>query len=120
MNKIDLNRRKAVVTGGARGIGYAIVQRLLDSGADCSLWDRDKARLEEASKSLAVGSRVQTAVVDISSVASVDAAAEATFKHFGSIDILVNNAGIPGITTKLWEIPPDDWRQVIEINLLGA
>ncbi len=120
MNKIDLDGRKAIVTGSARGIGYAIAERLLTSGAGCSLWDRDAARLEQAAKTLAVRNRVHTAVVDISKVESVDAAAEATFKQLGSIDILVNNAGIPGLTTKTWEIPADDWRKVIEINLLGV
>jgi len=120
MNKIDLDGRKAIVTGSARGIGYAIAERLLTSGAGCSLWDRDAARLEQAAKTLAVRNRVHTAVVDISKVESVDAAAEATFKQLASIDILVNNAGIPGLTTKTWEIPADDWRKVIEINLLGV
>ncbi|HKS37351.1 MAG TPA: SDR family NAD(P)-dependent oxidoreductase [Verrucomicrobiae bacterium] len=119
MNKIDLNGKKAVVTGGARGIGYTIAERLLESGASCSLWDRDPDRLAHAVKSLSNRGEIHTAVVDISKAGSVDAAAEATFKHFGSIDILVNNAGIPGVTTKTWEIPPDDWRTVIEVNLLG-
>lgn len=119
MNKIDLNGRKAVVTGGARGIGYAIAERLLDSGASCSLWDVNRERLDEAAKSLSRRGAVHTALVDIADAKSVEAAAEATFGHFGAIDILVNNAGIPGITTKTWEIPPDDWRKVIEVNLLG-
>jgi len=119
MNKIDLNGRKAVVTGGARGIGYAIAERLLDSGAGCSLWDMNPDRLAQAVKNLSGRGEIHTAAVDISKTGSVDAAAEATFKHFGSIDILVNNAGIPGVTTKTWEIPPDDWRTVIEVNLLG-
>jgi len=119
MNKIDLTGRKAVVTGGARGIGYAIAERLLDSGAGCSLWDMSRERLDQAAKILSTRGQVHTAVVDISRSESVDAAAAATFQHFGSIDILVNNAGIPGITTKTWEIPPEDWRKVLEVNLLG-
>jgi 2-dehydro-3-deoxy-L-rhamnonate dehydrogenase (NAD+) len=119
MNKIDLNGRKAVVTGGARGIGYTIAERLLESGASCSLWDMNRERLDQAAKTLSSRGAVHTAIVDISKSASVDAAAEATFNHLGSIDILVNNAGIPGVTTKTWEIPPDDWRTVIEVNLLG-
>ena len=120
MNRIDLNGRKAIVTGGARGIGYAIVERLLASGASCSLWDRDAARLETAAKSLSAGNRVHTAVVDITKSESVKAATEATFNHFETIDILVNNAGIAGATKPLSELTPAEWREVIEVNLLGV
>ncbi|HXT41577.1 MAG TPA: SDR family oxidoreductase, partial [Candidatus Angelobacter sp.] len=119
MNKIDLGGRKAVVTGGARGIGYAIAQRLLDSGAACSLWDMNAARLAEAAKSLEARGQIHTVTVDVTNPDSTQAAADATFQHFGSIDILVNNAGIPGVTKATWEIPADDWRKVIEVNLLG-
>ena len=119
MNKIDLGGRKAVVTGGARGIGYAIAQRLLDSGAACSLWDMNAARLAEAAKSLEARGQIHTVTVDVTNPDSAQAAADATFQHFGSIDILVNNAGIPGVTTTTWKIPSDDWRKVIEVNLLG-
>ena len=120
MNRIDLNGRKAIVTGAARGIGYAIVERLLASGASCSLWDRDAARLEPAARSLSAANRVHTAVVDITKSESVSAAAEATCNHFGAIDILVNNAGIAGATKPVWELTPEEWREVVEINLLGV
>src|SRR5882762_37475 len=116
MNRIDLNGRKAIVTGGARGIGYAIVERLLASGASCSLWDRDAARLEQAAESLSAANRVHTAVVDITHSESVDAATGSTFQHFDSIDILVNNAGVAGVTRPLWEMTPTEWREVIEVN----
>jgi len=120
MNKIDLEGKKAVVTGGARGIGFAIVQRLLASGASCSLWDRDAERLQQAAKELSGQGAVHTAVVDLTQSDSVEAAADATFKHFGAIDILVNNAGIAGVTTKTWELTPAQWREVIEVNLIGV
>jgi NAD(P)-dependent dehydrogenase (short-subunit alcohol dehydrogenase family) len=120
MNKIDLEGRKAIITGGARGIGYAIAERLLASGASCSLWDRDDARLARAEKSLAAAGKVHAVVVDITQPESADAAAEATLRHFGAIDILVNNAGIAGVTKPLWELTPGEWREVIEVNLLGA
>jgi len=120
MNKIDLTGRKAIITGGARGIGYAITERLLDSGAGCSLWDRDAARLEQAAKILPGPNTVHTAVVDITRADSAEEAAEATFRQFGRIDILVNNAGIAGVTKPLWELTPQEWREVIEINLLGV
>src|ERR1051325_2429546 len=119
MNKIDLNGRKAVITGAARGIGYAIAERLLASGASCSLWDRDPARLSEAAEKLATANKVHTVSVDITRPESAEAAAEDTFKFFGGIDILVNNAGIAGVTKPTWELSAAEWREVIEVNLLG-
>src|SRR5436190_22074640 len=96
MNKIDLRGKNAIVTGGARGIGFAIAQRLLASGAACSLWDRDADALNAAAKSLAGQGTVHTAVVDLVQPDSGAAAAAATNKAFGRVDILVNNAGIGG------------------------
>src|SRR5438552_10058338 len=120
MNKIDLHERKAIVTGGARGIGLAITERLLESGARCSLWDRDPARLEAAAKKLSHANTVHTVEVDITRPESVNAAAETAFVQLGGIDILVNNAGIAGTTKPTWELSPAEWREVVEVNLLGA
>jgi len=120
MNKIDLNGKKAVVTGSARGIGYAIVERLLDSGASCSLWDRDAAALDSAAKSLRDKGQVHTAVVSINEHESVKAATDQTLKALGIIDILVNNAGIAGATKKTWEFTAREWTEVIDTNLTGV
>lgn len=120
MNKIDLQGRNAIVTGAARGIGFAIVQRLLASGARCSLWDVDRTALDAAVKSLAGQGEVHTATVNVTDAADVKAAAEETIQRFGSIDILVNNAGIAGASKKLWEFTPEEWRQVIDIDLCGV
>ena len=106
MNRIDLNGKKAVITGGARGIGYAIVERLLASGASCSLWDRDAVRLDQAEKSLSAAGRVHTAVVDIIKPEATQAAAEGTFKHFGGIDILVNCVTPAVIQTEILDSVP--------------
>src|ERR1043165_4663411 len=100
----------AVVTGGARGIGLAIVQRLLASGARCSIWDLDPAALEGAAKTLAGHGTIHTAIVDVSQAESVRAAADETLQRFGSVEILVNNAGIAGATKKLWELSPAEWQ----------
>ena len=118
MNNIDLNGRTAVITGGARGIGFAITERLLKSGARCSIWDRDPQALDAAAAKS--GGKLHTAVVDISSAESVDVAAETTIKQLGAVDILVNNAGIAGVTKKLWECTPDEWQQVLQTNLFGV
>lgn len=119
MNKIDLQGKCAIVTGGARGIGLAIAQRLLVSGASCSLWDRDAEALALAAKDLAGLGNVHTAAVDLTQAASVDAAAGATFTAFGRVDILVNNAGIAGANKKTWEFTPEEWQQVLQVNLFG-
>jgi len=119
MNRIDLQNRTAIVTGGARGIGRAIAERLLDSGAKVSLWDVDPAALEQAANALANAGTVHTATVNLADFASVQSAAEQTAIAFGKLDILVNNAGITGGNAKTWELNPDDWRRVMEVNLNG-
>ncbi len=120
MNKIDLQGKIAVVTGGARGIGFAITQRLLASGAQCSLWDMDAEALGAAAKALAGQGMVHTAAVNVTLPESVQAAADQTCGHFGSIDILVNNAGIAGATKKTWEFTPAEWQEVLQVDLFGV
>ena len=119
MNQIDLKRRRAVVTGGARGIGYAIARRLLQSGATVSLWDLDVDAMAEAALELSKTGPVHVAQVDVTDEASVNTAAEKSRDAMGGIDILVNNAGIAGSTAKLWELSVAEWRKVVEIDLIG-
>jgi 2-dehydro-3-deoxy-L-rhamnonate dehydrogenase (NAD+) len=118
MNQLDFKGRAAVITGGAVGIGFAVAQRLVASGAMVCLWDRDAAALDRAKASL--GAATDTRVVDVADVDSVDAAAKATTRALGRIDALVCSAGITGPNTTLWEYPVDAWRQVIEVNLNGV
>jgi 2-dehydro-3-deoxy-L-rhamnonate dehydrogenase (NAD+) len=117
VNRIDLDGRRAVVTGGAQGIGRAIAERLLASGAAVSIWDRDRSLVEATREQLATQGRVESAAVDVTEVAAVEAATQATVNALGGIDILVNNAGIAGPNHMLWEYPVDAWCQVIEIDL---
>jgi len=119
MNQIDLNNRNAIVTGGARGIGRAIAERLLASGARVSLWDVDATALAQASAEMGTPDTMHTATVNLADLASVQAATEATAQAFGKLDILVNNAGITGGNAKTWDIDPADWRRVMDINLNG-
>ncbi len=120
MNEIDLKNKAAVVTGGAQGIGLAIAERLLKSGASVCLWDRDQVLVEETANSLASKGKVEIAVMDVTDLDSVKAATQKTIDTLGSIDILVCNAGIAGPTVKVWEYPPEDWQQVIDIDLTGV
>ena len=120
MNKYDLKGRRAVVTGAAQGFGRAITERFLDSGASVALWDLDADESAKAARELGARGRVLTQAVDVSDLAQVEAAAAATAAAFGGIDILVANAGIAGPNHKAWEYPVDEWRRVIEIDLMGV
>ena len=120
MNAIDLKGRIAIVTGGARGIGFAIAQRMLRSGAQVALWDIDAAAMNEAARPLARQRRRFTSGLLTSPTSSSVAAATALhMRTLGKVDILVNNAGITGGNAPLWELEPDVWRRVIDVNLIG-
>ena len=120
MNRIDLEHRHAVVTGGAQGIGLSIATRFLKSGASVSLWDRDTQLLKTAVAQLREHGNVSANEVDVSDEHSVDEATQSTVKEHGKIDILVANAGIAGPNHKTWEYPTDAWKEVININLIGV
>ena len=117
MNQLDLRGRHAVVTGGAAGLGFAITERLLASGASVSWWDRDASAMANAADKL--GAPVQQVVVDIAVHASVIEAVRQTALAYPAIDALVNCAGVTGPNTKLWDYPPDAWLQVMQVNLNG-
>jgi len=119
MNRIDLEGRVAVVTGGAQGIGYAIAERMLASGAAVSLWDLDAGKLGEAKSALGHAGKVFAERVELTSDAEVAAATERTIAAAGKIDIVVNNAGITGGNGTTWELAPDVWRRVLEVNLVA-
>ena len=119
MNQIDLNHRVAVVTGGAQGIGFAVSERLLKSGASVVMWDMDAAKLQEAQTALSQFGKVSGHVVELTHDAEVAAATAKTIQANGHIDILVNNAGITGGNAPTWDLDPDVWRRVIEVNLIA-
>ena len=118
-NKIDLSGRFAVVTGGAQGIGRAIVERFLSSGATVAIWDADKALAEKTGGELKGEGKVAAIAVDVTKFADVERARDETVKAFGRIDILVNNAGIAGKNATTWEYPAEEWAQVMRVNLDG-
>jgi 2-dehydro-3-deoxy-L-rhamnonate dehydrogenase (NAD+) len=118
MNVYDLSQRSAVITGGARGIGFAIAQRFIDSGARVELWDIDAKALATAKAEL--GPNATTREVNVTNAEQVDAAAKAAVAAFSAIDILVNNAGITGPNIKTWEYSPADFRAVVELDLIGV
>ena len=116
MNQIDLAGKTAVVTGGTRGIGLAIVERMAKSGARVAVWDR--ARLEKGSKAEAAGAILIAA--DVSDPDAVARALAETESRVGPVDILVNSAAIGGVNTTVAQYPLDEWRAVMDVNLTGT
>ena len=114
----DFSGRHAIVTGGAAGIGEAIVARLLGAGARVSIWDRDLAALESAQSRL--GTQVQAVQVDVSDERSVANAVNVSHAWGTRIDILVNSAGITGPNTTVIDYPVEEWDRVFAINMRGT
>jgi 3-oxoacyl-[acyl-carrier protein] reductase len=109
----------AAVTGGARGIGFAVAERLARAGVRVALWDLDRARAESSAKELAAAGKVIAVAVDITDEAAVARALAETTEQIGKLDIFVNNAGIAGASKTLWDYTPEEWRQVFRINVDG-
>ncbi len=117
MNQVDLKGRIAVITGGAQGIGFAVAERFIASGAKVVLWDIDAALLAKAQTAL--GDSASSARVELTDAAAVAAATQAVLTQHGRIDILVNNAGITGGNAPTWELAPEMWRRTIDVNLVA-
>ena len=115
MNQIDLKDKVAIITGGAQGFGYSMVERFSKSGAKVVIWDKD----EELLKSLTLPENVNYEIVDITSYDSVQISSKEKNLKNSKIDILINNAGIAGPSFKTWEYPIDQWQNVIDIDLTG-
>jgi len=117
MNQIDLKGKRAIVTGGAKGIGWGVAQRLLQSGARVALWDVDATGLAQAKTELSELGEVATMVFDLADAEKVAAAADEVAAIWGGIDVLVNNAGITGGNAPTWKLAREDWCRVMEVNL---
>ena len=120
VNSIDLEGRRAVITGGAQGIGRAVAERFLESGAAVALWDLDADLLGQTAGELASRGRVHAVTADVTVPEAVEAALADTVSGLGKIDILVNNAGIAGPAVKVWDYPIEAWRQVIDLDLTAV
>ena len=115
MNKINLENRVAIVTGGAQGFGLAITKRFIESGAKVLIWDKDTEYLNKVDLK-----NIQKIEVDVSNYKSVENAFAESLTHENKIDILINNAGIAGPNFKTWDYPLEEWQKVIDIDLSGV
>jgi 3-oxoacyl-[acyl-carrier protein] reductase len=120
MNAIDLSGQKAVVTGGANGIGYGVAARLSRSGASVAIWDLDAGRGESAAAELNAGGNVVFVAADVTDSGAVAEALAKTEQDIGPVDIVVNSAGIAGLNTTVEDYPVEEWNRVIDINLNGT
>jgi len=115
----DLNGQVGIITGGAQGIGRAVAERFLASGARVAIWDPDTDLAEKTAGELSAQGEVKVYNVDVTDVAQVAAAAANVKSDFGSIEILVNNAGVAGANMNTWEYSDAEWGKVMDINLNG-
>ena len=120
MEKItfDFKNRTAIVTGGAQGFGFDITKRFLKSGAKVIIWDNDLKAMESAIKDIN-NPNLSCNMVDVSNYDEVEKNVKKITKN-SNIDILINNAGITGPTATLWEYDIEEWKKVVEINLMGT
>jgi len=116
-----LKGKVAVVTGGSRGIGYSIVERLLQEGAKVYICGRDARILQQSLEELRAhgGNRVEGMVADVGRYEDCRKLIHTAAEHFGGIDILVNNAGI-GIMKPVDQLTPAEWDATIQTNLSGV
>ncbi len=117
---MDLKGKVAIVTGGAKGIGYAIAERLLKEGATVFICGRDKMDLKDSMSRLSQFGPVDGELCDVRSDAQVQMMFAECVRLYAGVDILINNAGVGYFGKTVEELTAEDWRQTIETNLNGV
>lgn len=120
MNSYDFAGQAAIVTGGGQGIGLTVAERILASGGNVSIWDRDASLLQALESQYGRDGKVQALNVDIGDLTSVEAGVKQTLARFGQIDVLINNAAIVGPNANTWEYPPEAFAEVVHVGLVGT
>ncbi|MDP8997563.1 MAG: SDR family oxidoreductase [Pseudomonadota bacterium] len=109
--------RHAVITGGASGIGLKTAERIIAEGGSVTIWDMDKARIDEACSLL--GGSAAGIVVNIANPVAVEAAAKQADAIHQKVDVLICSAGVAGLNEQVIDYPQEEWRRIIDINLNG-
>ena len=123
LEKLNLEGKVVVITGGGTGLGLAMVRALARAGANLSISGRRTGPIEAAVKEVEELGRDAMAIpTDVTVSAQVDHLISATLDHFGQIDVLINNAGAvqENVRKPIWDISDDEWRMVMDVNLSGA
>ena len=118
MIKFDFKNKTAIVTGGAQGFGLDITNKFLSFGAKVIIWDVDQNETENIVKKIN-NENLSFDIVDVSNFDEVSNAANKIIKS-NTIDILINNAGITGPTAELWNYDVNEWKKIVDINLVGT
>jgi NAD(P)-dependent dehydrogenase (short-subunit alcohol dehydrogenase family) len=116
----NLQDKVAVVTGGASGIGLALVRAFLGEGMRVAVADIDEPALESVAREFAGDARILVRRTDVTSVESVAALADAVYEGFGACHVLCNNAGVGAPSAKVWQTTPNDWAWVFGVNVTGV
>ena len=116
MIKYDLNKRVAIVTGGAQGFGLAVSERFIEAGAKVIIWDIDEEAIKKALEKVN-SENLSYQIVDVSNFENINKSLSEIENKHGKIDIFINNAGIAGMNTTVAEYPLDEWNKVINLNL---
>ena len=115
MNNYNLTGRRAIVTGGGQGFGYAITKRFIESGAEVIIWDIDQKAIDKALKELS-SEKCSHQIVDVTKFDDITKNVEKVTKE-KNVDIFINNAGMAGKNTQVWNYPNDEWLKVINLDL---
>lgn len=117
---MNLENKVAVITGGTKGIGYAIAETLLKNGANVFICARDKVEVKRAFERLSEYGNVDGEICDVRSEAQVEMMLKECIRVFSVVDILINNAGVGFIGETVEEMSPEKFRQTLETNLFGV
>lgn len=116
----ELQDKVAVVTGGASGIGLALVRAFLGEGMRVAIADVDASALQAVNQEFAHDARVLVQRTDVTSAESVGVLADAVYEAFGACHVLCNNAGVGAPSAKVWQTTPNDWAWVFGVNVTGV
>ena len=120
-DKFRLDGKRALITGGSRGLGRAMAEALAEAGADLVLVGREEANLEVAVKELsALGRRVDSFVADMSTPGEAEQACRSILTAFAPIQILINNVGGRRINIPTEQMPTEEWLRILDLNLTSA